>query len=85
MDKATGQGWLSNDDAVKLPRLLQKAKITDGQSMFRANDVRGIMPAQPGAPLVRASETIPKATHTPAYSSDSARHVQSTKRRANPW
>jgi polysaccharide biosynthesis transport protein len=62
MDEATGQGELDNDDAVKLRELertaavnkslfedfLQKAKITDEQSTFRANDVRVIMPAQPG-------------------------------------
>ena len=62
MDEATGQGALDNDDAVKLRELertaavnkslfedfLQKAKITDEQSTFRANDVRVIMPAQPG-------------------------------------
>ena len=62
MREATGQGELDNDDAVKLRELertaavnktlfedfLQKAKITDEQSTFRARDVRIIMPAQPG-------------------------------------
>ena len=62
MREATGQGELDNDDAVKLRELertaavnktlfeefLQKAKITDEQSTFRARDVRVIMPAQAG-------------------------------------
>src|SRR5436309_7795115 len=62
MREATGQGELGNDDAVRLRELertaavnkslfedfLQKAKITDEQSTFRARDVRVIMPAQPG-------------------------------------
>ena len=62
MRQATGQGELDNDDAVRLRELertaavnktlfeefLQKAKITDEQSTFRARDVRVIMPAQPG-------------------------------------
>ena len=62
MREATGQGALDTDDAVKLRELertaavnkslfedfLQKAKITDEQSTFRARDVRIIMPAQPG-------------------------------------
>jgi uncharacterized protein involved in exopolysaccharide biosynthesis len=62
MDEATGQGPLDNDVAVRLRELersaavnktlfedfLQKAKITDEQSTFRAQDVRVIMPAQPG-------------------------------------
>src|SRR6516225_4195253 len=62
MDEATGQGALNNDDAVKLRELertaavnktlfeefLQKAKINDEQSTFRARDVRVIMPAQTG-------------------------------------
>ena len=62
MRQATGQGELDNDDAVKLRELertaavnktlfeefLQKAKITDEQSTFRARDVRVIVPAQPG-------------------------------------
>ena len=62
MDEATGQGTLNNDDTVKLRELerttavnktlfeefLQKAKITDEQSTFRARDVRVIMPAQTG-------------------------------------
>jgi succinoglycan biosynthesis transport protein ExoP len=62
MREATGQGELNNDDAVQLRELertaainkslfedfLQKAKITDEQSTFRARDVRVIMPAQPG-------------------------------------
>src|SRR5450756_835786 len=60
--EATGQGELDNDDAVRLRELertaavnkslfedfLQKARITDEQSTFRARDVRVIMPAQPG-------------------------------------
>ena len=62
MRQATGQGELDNDDAVRLRELerttavnktlfedfLQKAKITDEQSTFRARDVRVIMPAQGG-------------------------------------
>ncbi len=62
MREATGQGELNNDDAVRLRELertaavnkslfedfLQKAKITDEQSTFRARDIRVIMPAQPG-------------------------------------
>jgi polysaccharide biosynthesis transport protein len=60
--EATGQGELANDDAVRLRELertaavnktlfeefLQKAKITDEQSTFRAREVRVIAPAQPG-------------------------------------
>ena len=60
MREATGQGGLDSDDAVRLRELertaavnktlfeefLQKAKITDEQSTFRARDVRVIMPAQ---------------------------------------
>ena len=62
MREATGQGELDNDDTVRLRELertaavnktlfedfLQKAKITDEQSTFRARDVRVIMPAQAG-------------------------------------
>jgi exopolysaccharide transport family protein len=62
MNEATGQGALGNDDTVKLRELerttavnktlfedfLQKAKITDEQSTFRARDMRVIMPAQAG-------------------------------------
>src|SRR6516162_2516165 len=62
MREATGQGQLDNDDAVRLRELertaavnkslfedfLQKAKITDEQSTFRARDVRVITPAQAG-------------------------------------
>jgi exopolysaccharide transport family protein len=62
MDEATGQGLPDNDVAVKLRELertaavnktlfedfLQKAKVTDEQSTFRARDVRVIMPAQTG-------------------------------------
>jgi polysaccharide biosynthesis transport protein len=62
MRQATGQGELDNDDAVRLRELertaavnktlfeefLQKAKIADEQSTFRAQDVRIIMPAQGG-------------------------------------
>src|SRR5262249_40590367 len=60
--EATGQGALDTGDSVKLREregraavnkslfedLLQKAKITDEQSTFRARDIRVIMPAQPG-------------------------------------
>jgi capsular exopolysaccharide synthesis family protein len=63
MREATGQGELDNADAVRLRELertaavnktlfedfLQKAKITDEQSTFRARNVRVIMPAQLGA------------------------------------
>jgi polysaccharide biosynthesis transport protein len=62
MREATGQGELDVDDAVRLRELertaavnkslfedfLQKAKITDEQSTFRARDVRIITPAQAG-------------------------------------
>jgi capsular exopolysaccharide synthesis family protein len=62
MDEATGQGGPDNDIAVRLRELertaavnktlfedfLQKAKVTDEQSTFRARDVRVIMPAQAG-------------------------------------
>jgi polysaccharide biosynthesis transport protein len=62
MREATGQGELDNDDTVRLRELertaavnktlfeefLQKAKIADEQSTFRARDVRVIMPAQAG-------------------------------------
>jgi polysaccharide biosynthesis transport protein len=62
MRQATGQGELDNDDSVRLREMertaavnkslfedfLQKAKITDEQSTFRARDVRVIMPAQAG-------------------------------------
>ncbi|MGB6751789.1 MAG: GumC family protein, partial [Xanthobacteraceae bacterium] len=62
MDEATGQGVPDNDIAVRLRELertatvnktlfedfLQKAKITDEESTFRARDVRVIMPAQAG-------------------------------------
>ena len=62
MREATGQGELDNADAVRLRELerttavnktlfedfLQKAKITDEQSTFRARNVRVIMPAQLG-------------------------------------
>jgi polysaccharide biosynthesis transport protein len=62
MDEATGQGAPDNDVAVRLRELertaavnktlfeefLQKAKVTDEQSTFRARDVRVIMPAQAG-------------------------------------
>ena len=73
MREATGQGELDNDDAVKLRELertaavnktlfedfLQKAKITNEQSTFRARDVRVIMPAQPGG------QTFPKLKKSP--------------------
>ena len=63
MREATGQGELNNDDSVRLRELertaavnksmfedfLQKAKITDEQSTFRAREVRVISPAQWGA------------------------------------
>jgi polysaccharide biosynthesis transport protein len=62
MDEATGQGASDNDVAIRLRELertaavnktlfeefLQKAKVTDEQSTFRARDVRVIMPAQAG-------------------------------------
>jgi exopolysaccharide transport family protein len=62
MDEATGQGAPDNDVAIRLRELerttavnktlfedfLQKAKVTDEQSTFRARDVRVIMPAQTG-------------------------------------
>ena len=62
MDEATGQGTPDNDVAIRLRELertaavnktlfeefLQKAKVTDEQSTFRARDVRVIMPAQAG-------------------------------------
>jgi capsular exopolysaccharide synthesis family protein len=62
MREATGQGGLDSEDAVRLRELertaavnkslfddfLQKAKVTDEQSTFRARDVRVIMPAQVG-------------------------------------
>jgi succinoglycan biosynthesis transport protein ExoP len=62
MREATGQGGLDNGDSIRLRELertaavnktlfeefLQKAKITDEQSTFRARDVRVIVPAQPG-------------------------------------
>ena len=62
MREATGQGGLDSEDAVRLRELertaavnkslfddfLQKAKVTDEQSTFRAREVRVIMPAQVG-------------------------------------
>ena len=62
MREATGQGGLDNDDAVRLRELertaavnkslfedfLQKAKITEEQSTFRAREARVIVPAQSG-------------------------------------
>ena len=62
MREATGQGGLDSEDAIRLRELertaavnkslfddfLQKAKVTDEQSTFRARDVRVIMPAQAG-------------------------------------
>jgi capsular exopolysaccharide synthesis family protein len=62
MREATGQGGLDNEDAVRLRELertaavnkslfedfLQKAKITEEQSTFRARDARVIVPAQMG-------------------------------------
>jgi polysaccharide biosynthesis transport protein len=62
MDEATGQGAPDNEVAVRLRELertaavnktlfeefLQKAKVTDEQSTFRARDVRVIMPAHAG-------------------------------------
>ena len=62
MREATGQGGLDNENAVRLRELertaavnkslfedfLQKAKITDEQSTFRAQDARVILPAQFG-------------------------------------
>jgi capsular exopolysaccharide synthesis family protein len=62
MREATGQGGLSSEDAIRLRELertaavnkslfedfLQKAKVTEEQSTFRARDVRIIAPAQAG-------------------------------------
>jgi capsular exopolysaccharide synthesis family protein len=62
MREATGQGGLDNDDAVRLRELertaavnkslfedfLQKAKVTEEQSTFRAREARMIVPAQAG-------------------------------------
>ena len=62
MREATGQGGLDNEDAVRLRELertaavnkslfedfLQKAKITEEQSTFRAREARVIVPAQFG-------------------------------------
>jgi polysaccharide biosynthesis transport protein len=62
MREATGQGGLDNEDSVRLRELertaavnkslfeevLQKAKVTDEQSTFRARDARVIVPAQRG-------------------------------------
>ena len=62
MREATGQGGLDTQDAVRLRELertaavnkslfedfLQKAKVSEEQSTFRARDVRVISPAQPG-------------------------------------
>ena len=62
MREATGQGGLDNEDSVRLRELertaavnkslfedfLQKAKITEEQSTFRAREVRVIVPAQSG-------------------------------------
>jgi polysaccharide biosynthesis transport protein len=62
MREATGQGGLDYDDSVRLRELertaavnkslfedfLQKAKISDEQSTFRAREARVIMPAQKG-------------------------------------
>jgi len=62
MREATGQGGLDNENAVRLRELertavvnkslfedfLQKAKITEEQSTFRARDARVIMPARLG-------------------------------------
>src|SRR6266566_8419775 len=60
MREATGQGGLDNDDSVRLRELertaavnkslfedfLQKAKITEEHSTFRAREARVLMPAQ---------------------------------------
>jgi capsular exopolysaccharide synthesis family protein len=62
MRDATGQGGLDSEDAIRLRELertaavnkslfedfLQKAKVTEEQSTFRARDVRVITPAQLG-------------------------------------
>jgi capsular exopolysaccharide synthesis family protein len=62
MREATGQGGLDSEDIIRLRELertaavnkslfedfLQKAKVTEEQSTFRARDVRVIMPAQFG-------------------------------------
>jgi succinoglycan biosynthesis transport protein ExoP len=75
MREATGQGGLDSEDTIRLRELertvavnkslfddfLQKAKITEEQSTFRARDVRVIMPAQMGwqsAPNSRRAMTI---------------------------
>jgi capsular exopolysaccharide synthesis family protein len=63
MREATGQGGLETEDAIRLRELertavvnkslfedfLQKAKIAEERSTFRARDIRVITPAQPGA------------------------------------
>src|SRR5262249_39670475 len=60
--EATGQGGLDSESALRLRELertaagkksvfedcLQRAKVTDEQSTFRARDARVITPAQPG-------------------------------------
>ena len=62
MREATGQGGLDSEDAIRLRELertaavnkslfedfLQKAKVSEEQSTFRASDVRIITPAQTG-------------------------------------
>jgi capsular exopolysaccharide synthesis family protein len=72
MREATGQGELNNDDSVRLREMertaavnkslfedfLQKAKITDEQSTFRAREARIIMPAQ------FASQSYPNRNRT---------------------
>ena len=71
MREATGQGGLDSEDAVRLRELertaavnkslfedfLQKAKVSEEQSTFRARDVRVITPAQPGGQSFPNSRT----------------------------
>ena len=73
MREATGQGGLDNDDAVRLRELertaavnkslfedfLQKAKITEEQSTFRAREARVIVPAQSGGQSFPNTEIVP--------------------------
>ena len=72
MREATGQGGLDSQDAVRLRELertaavnkslfedfLQKAKVSEEQSTFRARDVRVISPAQPGRQSFPNSKTV---------------------------
>ena len=72
MREATGQGGLDSEDAVRLRELertaavnkslfedfLQKAKVSEEQSTFRARDVRVISPAQPGGQSFPNSQRV---------------------------